>query len=335
MTANDESVFVTGLRPTGPLHLGNYVGAVQPLLELQKEHDLYVFVADLHALTTQRPDQMPSTNEQTNRLLAELIACGVDPESVTLFVQSDVGYHERLFTLLSMITSEGRLRRNPTYQEQQDELGRNQADAVGFLTYPVLQAADVLLYEATHVPVGEDQLPHVELLRDLVDKLNNTLGADLQKPEPYLSDTAKLLGTDGERKMSASYNNAIDLTDGRSDVTEAITTARTDAGPEGGDVPTDGPVGNLFTMLQEFGDEACYERHAQAYRDGTLQYHDLKTDLADQLNGFLDPIRTRADELLDDGSKLQAIREQGADRARSKAADTYGRLRDVFGLSAT
>ncbi|MBD3796116.1 MAG: tryptophan--tRNA ligase, partial [Epsilonproteobacteria bacterium] len=218
---------VSGMRPTGKLHLGHYLGVIKKWLELQSEHESYFFVADWHALSTTYEDRLNLKNLSIE-LVKDWLSCGIDPEKSVIFIQSHVKYHAELYLLLNMITPLGWLERNPTYKEQIANLEGKDIHTAGFLTYPVLQAADIILYDADFVPIGEDQRPHLEITREIVRRFHHLYNSDIFKePKEILSPTSRLLGLDG-RKMSKSYNNSIYLTESSEEIFKKIKTAITD-----------------------------------------------------------------------------------------------------------
>ena len=219
---------LSGMRPTGKLHLGNYVGALENWLELQHEHDCFFFVADWHALTTDFADTR-DLRQNIWEMAADWLAAGLDPKRATLFIQSEILEHAELFLLFSMVTPLGWLERVPTYKEQREQIKDKDLGNIGFLGYPVLQAADILIYKANYVPVGEDQVPHVELTREIARRFNSIYPdpAVFPEPESLLTPSPRLPGTDG-RKMSKSYDNCILLSDPEPTIRQKLKTMVTD-----------------------------------------------------------------------------------------------------------
>lgn len=326
-----SEVVVSGMRPTGPIHLGNYFGALKTWLELQDEHDCYFFIADWHALTTGFQDTS-DIKEYGINMVIDWVAAGLDPEKCVIFRQSDVPEHAELHLLLEMITPEGWLKRNPTYKDQQDELGDNKTNNVGFLSYPVLQTADVLAYEATRVPVGEDQVPHIEIARKIVRRFNHLYDADFSEMEPLLKDSPKLLGLDG-RKMSKSYRNCIYLSDSPEERAEKLMGAKTDSGPEpGSEVPEEGPVANLFRFLELFGAEEKAEEYAEQYRAGEIMYGYMKQDLGEAINDYFSEFDEKRRQLENQPDRVETILSSGRKQARKKAGETLEKVRNRIGL---
>jgi tryptophanyl-tRNA synthetase len=330
-----SDVVVSGMRPTGRLHLGNYFGALKTWLELQEDYECYFFVADWHALTTSY-DDTDSIEENRLNVVRDWLAAGLDPEKCTIFLQSDVPEHAELHLMLEMITPEGWLKRNPTYKEAQKELGEKRTRHVGFLSYPVLQTADVLSYHGTKVPVGEDQRPHLELGRRIVRRFNDLYDAELPEMEALIKDTPKLLGLDG-RKMSKSYNNCIYLSDSPEDREDKVMSAKTDSGPEepGQSVPEEGPVANLFMMLELFGAGDVAEKYREEYRNAEIQYGYMKQDLAEAMNDYFADMYDRRRELEEDDDRVRAVLEDGRDDAREVAAETLANAKERMGISGT
>jgi tryptophanyl-tRNA synthetase len=218
---------VSGMRPTGKLHLGHYLGVISEWLKFQDDSQSFFFVADWHALSTSYEDKL-NLKQLSINLVKDWLASGIDPEKATLFVQSEVKQHAELFVILNMITPLGWLERNPTYKDQIEQLKNKDINSAGFLTYPVLQASDILLYDANRVPIGEDQRPHLEITREIARRFNHLFDAEiLTEPKEILSETPKLLGLDG-RKMSKSYNNSIYLTDSKKEIQQKLRSAKTD-----------------------------------------------------------------------------------------------------------
>ncbi len=322
---------VSGIRPTGRLHFGNYFGALKTWVELQDDHECYFFVADWHALTTSY-DNTGELQSNSFSVVRDCLAAGLDPDRCTIFRQSDVSEHAELHLLLEMITPEGWLKRNPTYKETRDQLGEKRTRHVGFLSYPVLQAADVLAYAGTRVPVGEDQKPHLEIGRRIVRRFNNLYDTDLPEMEALIKDTPKLLGLDG-RKMSKSYGNCIYLSDPPEERREKIMSAKTDMGPEpGAEVPEDGPVGNLFLMMDLFEAGDLDDQYRKEYRTGDIQYGYMKQDLAEAVNDYFSEMDERRKYYQNNPQEVREILEEGSAKAKSVASETLETVRDAMGL---
>jgi len=326
-----ENVVLSGMRATGRIHLGNYFGAVKNWVELQDRYKCFYFIADWHALTTDYAD--PSqVGGNSLEMLADLLASGLDPERSVIFVQSLVPEHAELHLLLSMITPLGWLERVPTYKEQIKEMSNKDLSTYGFLGYPVLQTADILLYRAQFVPVGEDQASHLELSREIARRFNTYFGEIFPEPKALFTPTPKVPGLDG-RKMSKSYGNTIHLSDSPEEVTakcrEMFTDPqrirRTDAGhPE---------TCNLYQFHRLFSSSELQERVAGQCRRAQIGCVDDKQLIADQINAFLSPIRTKREDLLQHRDVLLDILSEGSRKATDRARETMDQVRSVLSIN--
>jgi len=323
---------VSGMRPTGRLHLGHLVGALQNWERLQRQYDCFYFVADWHALTS----HYASTGQIVEDALdnaADWLGAGVDPGKSTLFVQSMVPEHAELYLLLQMITPIPWLERVPTYKEQMEQLAERDLSNLGFLGYPLLQTADVIIYDAHYVPVGDDQVPHLELSREVVRRFHGFYGEIFVEPQPLLTPVPRLPGLDN-RKMSKSYNNTIDLSDSPDEVAKKIRQMYTDPKRVRADIP--GTVENnpVFTYHDAFNpDKAEVEDLKERYRAGKVGDVEVKTKLATAVNAMLDPIRARRAEALKRPGYLKDVLVDGSKRARAVAQETMVRVRDAVKLS--
>jgi tryptophanyl-tRNA synthetase len=320
---------LSGTRPTGKLHLGNYLGAVENFKKLQGQ-DSFFMIADWHALTTEY-ESPEKIREQVMDVVIDYLASGLDPNQCTIFIQSEVPEHAELALLLGMITPLGWLERNPTYKDQLNQLAGRDLHTFGFLGYPVLQAADILLYQAHKVPVGEDQLPHLELAREIVRRFNHLYKKEVfVEPQPILTQTPKVVGLDG-RKMSKSYDNCIYLSDSRETVDKKLRGMQTDPARirrEDKGNPHVCPVffyHKLFNIPQT--EKVAYEC-SNAIR-GCV---DCKKELAGALNEFLDPIRKRREEWLNKPQEIRKVLDCGRDRARKVAGETLYEAMKAIGL---
>jgi len=286
---------VSGMRPTGRLHLGHLVGALQNWELLQRQYDCYYFVADWHALTS----HYASTGQIVEDALdnaADWIGAGIDPEKSTLFVQSLVPEHAELYLLLQMITPIPWLERVPTYKEQMEQLADRDLSNLGFLGYPLLQTADVIIYDAHFVPVGDDQVPHLELSREVVRRFHNFYGEVFVEPQPLLTPTPRLPGLDN-RKMSKSYGNTIDLSDTAEDVVKKVRQMYTDPKRVRADIPGTVEGNPVFIYHDAFNpDRDEVEDLKTRYRAGKVGDVEVKTKLAAAVNAVLDPLRERRAE---------------------------------------
>ena len=322
---------VSGMRPTGRLHLGNYEGALKNWVKLQDIYKSYHFIADWHALTSDYADTS-KINEYTMAIVTDWLAAGLDPDKTTIFVQSLVPEHAELHIYFSAVTPLGWLERVPTYKEQRENITDKDIGNYGFLGYPVLQAADICMYKADYVPVGQDQVAHVELTREIVRRFNNFYGEVFPEPEALLTETPKLIGTDG-RKMSKSYNNTIELGDSpdvirakvRQMITDRTRVRRTDPGhPEICDVCQ---VHRLFVpaaVADEF-DEGC--------RSARIGCVDHKSALADALIEYLAPITERMNYYRERQDEVRDILMEGVRRAREEAGRVMGEVRRAMKIS--
>ncbi len=308
---------LSGMRPTGKIHLGNYLGALKPWLELQERAESFFFIADWHAITTSYHDTK-NLAQNTLEIMADWLACGLDPGKSTLFVQSWVKEHAELHLLLSMITPVRWLERNPTYKEMMENLKDRELATYGFLGYPVLQTADIVLYDADTVPVGIDQLPHLELSREIVRRFNRFFGGLLVEPRPYLSEAPKLPGLDG-RKMSKSYGNCIYLSDSKEEVEKKVRSMVTDPARVRKTDPGHPEVCTVFAYHKIFTEGEKVKEIEEACRKGEIGCVQCKKLLAQRLNSFLEPIREKRVELLSNKNSLIEVFREGSRRAREIA----------------
>ena len=324
---------VSGMRPTGQLHLGHLVGALGNWVPLQDQYDCFYFVADWHALTTDYADTSRLTSYAYQNV-ADWIGAGLDPERSTLFIQSLVPEHAELYLLLSMVTPVPWLERVPTYKEQQDNLKDKDLSAIGFLGYPLLQTADVAMYDARFVPVGEDQVAHLELAREAVRRFNHVFGQVLAEPQPLLTTFGRLPGLDGDKKMSKSLGNTIHLSDSADDVKKKVMRMYTDPTRTRADIPGTVEGNPVFTYHDAFNpNTAQVEDLKTRYRAGKVGDVEVKTTLAHALNAHLDPIRERRAAALARPNHLKDILFDGSARARAVATDTMARVRDAMKIS--
>ena len=324
---------VSGMRPTGRLHLGHLVGALGNWVPLQEQYECFYFVADWHALTSDYADTTRITSYAYENV-ADWIGAGLDPEKSTFFVQSLVPEHAELYVLLSMVVPVPWLERVPTYKEQQEALADRDLSSIGFLGYPLLQTADVAMYDARFVPVGEDQVAHLELAREVVRRFNNFFGAVLAEPQPLLTTIARLPGLDGGKKMSKSLGNTIHLADSAAEVKKKVMSMYTDPKRVRADVPGTVEGNPVFTYHDAFNPNTGEVDDLKArYRAGKVGDVEVKTKLAAALNARLDPIRARRAEVLATPGRLEEILFEGSERARATARETMGRVREAMKIS--
>jgi tryptophanyl-tRNA synthetase len=323
---------VSGMRPTGKLHLGHLVGALDNWTSLQDKYDCFYFVADWHALTSDYADTSAIVANAYDNA-ADWIAGGLDPERSTLFVQSLVPEHAELFLLLSMPIPVPWLERVPTYKEQQDLLKEKDLSTLGFLGYPLLQTADVTMYDAQYVPVGDDQVAHLELAREVVRRFNNFFGEVLVEPRPLLTRVPRLPGLDGRTKMSKSLGNTIDLSDSAETVRRKVMSMFTDPKRVRADIPGTVEGNPVFTYHDAFNPDAAeVDDLKERYRTGKVGDVEVKTKLARALNARLEPLRARRADLLANPSTLRDILHEGSRKARAVAEETMERVRRAVRL---
>jgi len=325
---------LSGMRSTGKLHLGNYVGALDNWVRMQDEYECFFCVVDWHALTTDYADTS-QVKQNSVEVALDWLAAGLDPERAVIFIQSHVPAHAELHLLLSMITPLGWLERVPTYKEQRENIKDKDLGTYGFLGYPVLQAADILMYKADVVPVGEDQVAHIELTREIARRFNGFYGKRgdvFPEPQSLLTRAPKLPGTDG-RKMSKSYGNAILLTDPEPVVRQKLKTMVTDparvrrSDPGNPDVC---PVGDLHKI---FSDSATMEKVNVGCRSAGIGCIECKSWAADALVQLLSPMQERRKKFEENPRLAWDILEAGSERARKVAAKTMVAVRDAMGMS--
>ncbi|MFN8240046.1 MAG: tryptophan--tRNA ligase [Bacteroidales bacterium] len=321
---------VSGIRSTGNLHLGNYFGAVRNFLRMQKENNCYFFIADYHSLTTHpHPDDLHGNIRQ---VLAEYLACGIDPSIATIFVQSDVPEVCELYLLLNMNAYIGELERTASFKEKI----RKQPDNInaGLLTYPVLMAADIIIHRANKVPVGKDQEQHLEMTRKFARRFNTMYGVNyFPEPEAYNfgKDLVKIPGLDGSGKMGKSEGNGIFLSDKPEEIRKKVMRAVTDSGPSAPGQEMAEPIKNLFTILGVVSDQSTVEHFRNKYATCEIRYGDLKKQLAEDIVKFTDPIRERIEEIRSDGKYLAKVVSEGAEKARESASKTIREVRELIG----
>jgi tryptophanyl-tRNA synthetase len=319
------------MRPTGKLHLGHLVGALDNWASLQDRYDCFYFIADWHALTSDYADTSEIVDNAYD-MAADWVAAGLDPERSTLFIQSLVPEHAELYLLLSMTVPTPWLERVPTFKEQIEQLSEKDLSTLGFLGYPLLQTADIIIYDAQYVPVGEDQVPHLELSREIVRRFHNFFGPLFVEPQPLLTTFPRLPGLDN-RKMSKSYGNTINLSDDTRTVEQKVRQMYTDPKRIRADVPGTVEGNPVFTYHDAFNpDTAEVEDLKARYRAGKVGDVEVKTKLARALNAHLEPMRARRADVLANPSRLRDILHEGSRKARAIAAETMDRVRAAVKL---
>jgi tryptophanyl-tRNA synthetase len=327
-----KKIVLSGMRPTGKLHLGNYFGAIVNWVELQDrdDTDCFYFVADWHSLTTDY-DLTKEIAGNITEMVVDWLACGIDPEKSTIFIQSAVKAHAELNLLLSMITPLPWLERNPTYKEQLREQATRDLHTYGFLGYPVLQAADIIIYKGDLVPVGIDQVPHIELTREIARRFNHFYGEVFPLPEAYLTETPKLLGVDN-RKMSKSYGNAIYLSDSEEELGSKVMEMVTDPQRKRRSDPGNPEICNVFSFHKMFSTDEIVQRVKRECQTAEIGCVECKKLMAEGLKKFIKPIRDRRIEILKDESLLKVVFNKGLERAGEWADITMKEVREAIGI---
>lgn len=320
-----KKIILSGNRPTGRLHLGNYTGALENWVALQDDFQCYFMVADWHVLTTdyEHTDEIPGNSRE---MVIDWIASGLDPERSTIFVQSHVKEHAELYLILAMLVSTARLERNPTLKEQVRDLDLEEGISYGHLGYPVLQASDILVYRAHAVPVGEDQLPHIEITREVARKFNRLYGEVFPVPEGQLTKFARFPGLDGKR-MSKSLGNTIELADSPEDIRTKIKTAFTDPQRKRRKDPGRPEVCLIYTYWNKFKPEMNDEIY-QGCTSAELGCVDCKSQVGDAIADYLAPIREERARLENTPKRIDEIIDEGDRRAREVAGETLARVRE-------
>ena len=320
------------MRPTGKLHLGHLVGALRKWADLQSSYECMYFVADWHALTSEYANTSDLTSYAYDNVV-DWIAAGVDPDQSTIFVQSLVPEHAELYVLLSMVVPVPWLERVPTYKEQIEQLTDRDLSTIGFLGYPLLQGADVVIYGAEYVPVGEDQVPHLELTREVVRRFHGFFGELFPEPQPLLTHFPRLPGLDN-RKMSKSYRNTIDLSDDSKTVQKKVMRMYTDPKRIRADIPGTVEGNPVFTYHDAFNpDTVEVEDLKTRYRAGTVGDVEVKQKLVRAINALLDPMRERRAEVRARPGRVREIVMDGSSKASAIARETMGRVREAVGLA--
>ena len=319
---------VSGMQPSGRLHLGNYLGALTNWKTLQDDHACFFFVADWHALSTNYEDTGHVTT-YVRELLIDWLASGIDPERSTVFIQSHVPEHAVLHLLLSMLTPVSWLERNPTYKEKQEQLEGRDLSTHGFLGYPVLQAADILLYKADAVPVGKDQLPHLELTREIARRFNSLYTPVLVEPQELLTEFPKVVGTDG-RKMSKSYRNTINLSDTEPTVRQTLKTMVTDPARVRRTDPGNPDICPVFEFHKIYSDSAVINQVNEECRTAKIGCIDCKKFVADRVVAQLSPIWEARGSLEANPARLDEVAEAGRQRASTVSRQTLGEVKEAM-----
>lgn len=328
-----KEIVMSGIRPTGFLHLGNYFGAIRNYVRMQEEYECYFMVADLHSLTT-HPDTA-ALKKNVHRVLAENIACGLDPEKAAFYCQSHVHETGELYLYLNMLAYKGELEKTTTFKDK----ARQHPDNInaGLLTYPVLQTADIILHRATLVPVGKDQEQHLEMARNFANRFNHRYGNVFPEPHAfnYGGELIKVPGLDGSGKMSKSENPmaTLYLADTDELIKTKIKKAKMDAGPKEPNSVKSPEIENIFLLMRLVCSEETVKTFDEKYNDCTIRYGDLKAQLTADMIRFIAPIREKVNAILEDEAYLKAVMEKGAEKARASARATMERVREAIGLN--
>lgn len=328
-----KEIVVSGIRPTGFLHLGNYFGAMRNYVKMQNDYTCFFFVADYHSLTTHpNPKDL---KENVFRVVAENIACGLDPEKVALYAQSDLPEIPELYLMLNMLAYKGELEKVPTFKDKVRQQPNNVN--AGLLTYPVLMSADIIIHRAHKVPVGKDQVQHVEMTRNFVQRFNSRYGTLFPEPHPFNfgSEPVKVPSLDGNGKMSKSENlNAtIYLADDDDLIRKKLKKAKTDIAPTMPNSPMSEAIQNLFQLMHLVSSQETIEKFTQDYNNCTIRFGDMKQQLGEDMVNFIAPIREKAKALQQDENTIRKILKAGAEKARASASATIAEARKRIGIN--
>jgi tryptophanyl-tRNA synthetase len=328
-----QQIVMSGIRPTGFLHLGNYFGALRNFVRMQDEYPCYFMLADLHALTTH-----PDTKElkgNIQRVLAEYIACGLDPDKVALYCQSHVYETSELYLYLNTMAYKGELEKTTTFKEKAKLQPDNMNAAL--LTYPVLQAADIILHRATLVPVGKDQEQHLEMARTYVNRFNHRYGDVFPEPHAfnYGQQLIKVPSLDGAGKMSKSENQnaTLYLSDSDKLIMDKVKKAKTDSGPTEPNSAKPDYIENIFLLMKLVSEESVVKKFEDDFNNTSIRYGDLKKQLGEDMIKFIAPIREKAEAIRNDEKFLKEVMEKGAEKARTSAKATMELVRQAMGLN--
>jgi tryptophanyl-tRNA synthetase len=330
--AKNKQIVMSGIRPTGLLHLGNYFGAVRNYVRMQEEYECYFMVADLHSLTT-HPDTK-ELKQNVHRVLAENIACGLDPNKVALYCQSHIYETPELYLYFNTLAYKGELEKTATFKEKVRQQPENANAAL--LTYPVLQSADILLHRAELVPVGKDQEQHLEMARNFAHRFNHRYREVFPEPKAFNfgSELIKVPSLDGAGKMSKSENQyaTLYLSDDDDMIRKKVMKAKTDAGPaqENSEIPPS--VQNLFLLMSLVTNKDVVMYYEEQHRKGTIRYGDMKKQLVEDMVKFITPIREKTETIRNDENYLKNVMQDGAEKARKSAKATIELVREAMGL---
>jgi tryptophanyl-tRNA synthetase len=330
--ADKKEIVMSGIRPTGFLHLGNYFGAIRNYIKMQEDFECYFMVADWHSLTTH-----PDTKElkaNVERVLAENIACGLDPDKAAFYCQSHVHATAELYLYLNMLAYKGELEKTVTFKDKVRQHPENVN--AGLLTYPVLQAADIILHRAKYVPVGKDQEQHLEMARNFANRFNHRYGEVFPEPVAYNynAELVKVPSLDGSGKMSKSEHGTatLYLADDDDSIRKKVMKAKTDSGPTGPNMVKPDYIENIFGLMKLVCTVDVIEKFENDYNSCNIRYGDLKKQLAEDMVQFIAPIRQKIEAILPDKNYLKTVMEKGAEKANKSAAETMELVRESMGL---
>ncbi len=326
---------LSGMRSSGKLHLGNYLGAAANFVKMQDDYDCYFFIADWHTLTTSHNPKL--LQENVKEVLANYLGIGIDPQKATIYLQSDIPQIAELYYYLNTLAYKGELEKTASFKEK--VRAKNQTVNMGLLTYPTLMAADILIHQATYVPVGKDQEQHIEMTRNFAKRFNNTYNTDVliePKGFNFSSDLIKVPGLQGSGKMSKSdenENNAIFLTDSDENIYNKFKKAKTDSGPAKENQEKPQEIENLFTLMRFLSSPDTYAYYDKAYKDCSIRYGDFKKQLAKDTISFIKPIRDHILALREEDSYLLKVVSEGKEKARASAQNTLDKVRNCMGFN--
>lgn len=324
---------MSGIRPTGFLHLGNYFGAMRNYVRMQDDYDCFFMVADLHSLTT-HPDTK-ELKQNVHRVLAENIASGLDPEKVALYCQSHVFEISELYLYLNTMAYKGELEKTATFKDKVRQHPENVN--AGLLTYPVLQTADIIIHRAKYVPVGKDQEQHLEMARNFANRFNHRYGDVFPEPQAFNfgSELVKVPSLDGSGKMSKSENQnaTLFLSDEDEMIRKKVMKAKTDVGPTTANSEKPDYIENIFLLMKLVSDESVLKKFEEDYNNCSIRYGDMKKQLAEDMVAFISPIREKVNAILADEKYLKKVMEEGAEKARKSAKTTMEMVREAMGLN--
>ncbi len=327
------NIVMSGIRPTGMVHLGNYFGAIRNYVKMQDDFECFFMIADLHSLTTHPDTSLLKSN--VRRVLAENIACGLNPDKATFYCQSHVYETGELYLYLNMLAYKGELEKTVTFKDKARQHPEN--INAGLLTYPVLQTADIIMHRATHVPVGKDQEQHLEMARNFVVRFNHRYGEIFPEPHAfnYNQNLIKVPGLDGSGKMSKSENNMSTLyfADDDDTIRKKVMKAKTDSGPTEMNSTKPDYIENIFLLMKLVSAEDVIQHYESAFNNCTIRYGDMKKQLAEDMIQFVAPIRQKATDLLENDAYLLEVMGKGAQKARESAKKTMKLVREAMGLN--